>query len=1026
VLLDGWGYQDTHETLNAFTWGPDGWLYGCHGVFTHSTVGKPGTPKPERIALNAAIWRYHPTRHVFEVFAHGTSNPWGVDFDDHGETFCTACVIPHLFHIIPGARYHRQAGSHFNRHTFDDIKTIADHVHWVGGTPHGGNNRSDVAGGGHAHSGAMIYLGDAWPEKYRGQIFMNNIHGARINVDSLEPKGSGYVGHHERDFLLANDQWSQILNLYYGPDGQVYIIDWYDANQCHRLEHDIHDRSNGRIFKISYGNSRSLPVDLTALGDLQLVDLLLHKNDWYVRHARRLLQERAAAGKLSDGVKSRLATMALEHHDETRRLRGLWALHVTGLLDDELIARGLENDRPFVRAWTARLAAENGARRLAWLPKFTAMAQSDNSPVVRQYLSSIAQQVPPAERFGLLAALTSHSEDNGDHNLPLLYWYALEPTIDVDAPRALAIAEQSPVAPLLEFTSRKIAGELQVERLALLVDALGRTNDAKLQMAILDGIAKGLAGQRRVARPDNWSQVAAKLYDSPEVMVRQHARALAVTLGDPQALAEMRQLIVDVSADLEARRAALASLLGARDENLAETLHALLAAPELRSEALRGLAAYDHPQTPRVILEAYGQLNPGQRREALATLAARKAYARALLDALSEGRVPSSDISADIIRQLRNLKDDRLDERIREVWGEVRDTSADVAARIDHYRKLLKEKPEQQPDLALGRAMFVKTCQQCHTLFGVGGKVGPELTGSNRADLEYLLSNMLDPSALIAKDYMASVVVTTDGRVLTGIIRGDDDPITLLMQNETLILPRGEIEQIERSEKSMMPDDVLQPLSEHQVRSLVAYLASPAQTPLLATADTAPSLFNGVDLTGWRGDEKLWSVDQGEIVGRSPGLGHNEFLVSDLEASDFRLKLQVKLTPNLGNSGIQFRSKPLDDGEVQGYQADVGLGWWGKLYEERGRGLLWKHSGEKFVRPGEWNDYEIVAQGSQIRTYINGNLCTDLDDPQGQRRGIFALQIHSGPAMEVRFRNLQLELEPEPERTAQAEAATGQ
>src|SRR5262249_21371397 len=124
VLLDGWAYQDTHETLNSFIWGPDGWLYGCHGVFTHSNVGKPGTPDDERTPINAGIWRYHPTKHAFEVFAWGTSNPWGVDFNDHGHCFLTCCVIPHLFHIIQGARYHRQGGEHFQQHTYADIQTI--------------------------------------------------------------------------------------------------------------------------------------------------------------------------------------------------------------------------------------------------------------------------------------------------------------------------------------------------------------------------------------------------------------------------------------------------------------------------------------------------------------------------------------------------------------------------------------------------------------------------------------------------------------------------------------------------------------------------------------------------------------------------------------------------------------------------------------------------------------------------------------------------------------------------------------
>ncbi|HEY6565543.1 MAG TPA: PVC-type heme-binding CxxCH protein, partial [Pirellulaceae bacterium] len=256
VVLDGWGYEDTHETLNTFTWGPDGWLYGCHGVFTHSRVGVPGTEEALRVPLNAGIWRYHPTRKIFEVFAEGTSNPWGLDFNDHGQAFCTACVIPHLFHVIQGARYTRQAGQHFDPHTYADIPTIADHLHFLGDTPHAGNGRSHDVGGGHAHCGAMIYLGGAWPAEYRDQIFMNNVHGQRINLDVLRRRGSGYLASHGPDFLLTGDRASQMLNFQYGPDGQVFVIDWYDMNACHHTDVAGHDRSNGRVYRVKYDGSR--------------------------------------------------------------------------------------------------------------------------------------------------------------------------------------------------------------------------------------------------------------------------------------------------------------------------------------------------------------------------------------------------------------------------------------------------------------------------------------------------------------------------------------------------------------------------------------------------------------------------------------------------------------------------------------------------------------------------------------------------------------------------------------------------
>ncbi|HND52377.1 MAG TPA: hypothetical protein PLV92_08270, partial [Pirellulaceae bacterium] len=352
VVLDGWGYQDTHETLNAFIWGPDGWLYGCHGVFTHSEVGAPGTPKEERTRLNAGIWRFHPVRKKFEVFAEGTSNPWGVDFDDRGQAFCTACVIPHLFHIIQGARYERQAGNHFNPHTYADIKTIADHRHYTGNQWNNNDRRtSDSLGGGHAHAGAMIYLGGGWPEKYRGKLFMNNIHGNRVNMDVLDAEGSGFNGGHGPDFLLTGDQWSQMLYLTYGPDGQVWVIDWYDANQCHRNEPDVHDRTNGRIYRIAHKDAKSVKVDLGKATDAELVANLTHANDWFVRHSRRLLAERAAAGKLDPSAVASLTKTATEHAEARIQLRALWALSAIGQVDEKLVLAALSAKDAHVRAW---------------------------------------------------------------------------------------------------------------------------------------------------------------------------------------------------------------------------------------------------------------------------------------------------------------------------------------------------------------------------------------------------------------------------------------------------------------------------------------------------------------------------------------------------------------------------------------------------------------------------------------------------------------------------------------------------
>jgi putative membrane-bound dehydrogenase-like protein len=1007
VLLDGWGSEDTHETLNSFTWGPDGWLYGCHGVFTHSWVGKPGTPNSKRTPINAGIWRYHPTKHQFEVFAHGTSNPWGVDFDEHGQAFLTSCVIPHLYHVIQGGRYERQAGQHFNPFTYDDIKTIADHRHYLGFNPHAGNGRSDQAGGGHAHAGAMIYLAGAWPETYRGSIFMNNIHGARLNRDVLVPSGSGFIGKHAPDFLLANDRWSQIISIKYGPDGQVYMIDWYDKNQCHHNDVNGHDRTNGRIFKVAYQGATPARVDLQKARSIDLLEMQSHANDWYARHARRVLQERGP----DEALLLPLQSLDRDDKDPVHALRRLWTRYVTESLSENTILASLAHADPHVRAWTVQLATQDRRPTDAVRAKLVAMSASDASPVVRLYLAAALQRLSLDKRWEIAERLLQHSEDAADPNIPLMVWYAVEPLATVDAGRALKLASASRLPNVAPFMARRIAAIGTPEAIAVLVDAVGRAEGAAAKRSLLEGMNEALKGRRRVTMPEGWPDVARALARSDDAKVRSHAMALALTFGDVSALQSFRTALTDRAADPALRREALTALLKVRDPELSPALLRLLAEPELRAQAMRGLAAYDDPKVAEAILAIVPELTETERRDAFGTLASRASYGKALLDAVASNRVASRWLTADVIRQLRNLKNAQLDAQISKVWGTVRESSADRSKLIAEQKATLLSRPAKPADPALGRAVFVKTCQQCHTLFGVGGKVGPELTGSNRADLDYVLSNVLDPSALIGKDYQAQVVSTTDGRVLTGIVRAEDkDAITLQLPNEVVTVPKSEVDERKVSDQSMMPDDLWKPLSEHEVRSLVAYLASPAQVPVLATVDNAPSLFNGRDLTGWDGEASLWKVENGEIVGATPGLGRNEFLRSELVADDFRLTFMVKLVANEGNSGLQFRSAPLPHGEVKGYQADIGAGWWGKLYEENGRGLLWDKSGESFVKNGDWNRYEVVAIGSKLQTFINGQLCVDLDDPKGARRGMFAFQLHSGGKTEVRFKDIRLEV----------------
>jgi putative membrane-bound dehydrogenase-like protein len=461
VLLNGFSYDVHHNVFNGMTWGPDGWLWGMHGILGTSKVGPAdmAASDPKRVAINCGVWRMHPLTHAFEVVASGTTNPWGLDFDDYGEAFITNCVIAHVFHVIPGAHYQRMYGEDLTPHTYGLMSTCADHLHWGGGlwTESRGNQpKHSAAGGGHAHVGAMVYLGENWPAEYRNTLFTCNLHGLRVNNDTLEQKASGYVAHHGKDFLFMADPFFRGLALKYGPDGGVYMSDWSDTGECHDYD-EIH-RESGRIYKITYGDVKHEKVDVAKLNDDELVRLQSSRNEWLVRHARRVLQERAAGSRLADAGHTRgsLRQMLAAAKDAPSRLRAFWALHAAGGVNEAEIAELLGNADAYVRAWAVRLAADDRTASPALLDRFAKLAASDPSPVVRVYLASTLQRIPGEQRWPIVDALAAHEEDANDPNIPLMIWYGIEPLVPGDPARATKLVETARIPLLRQHIARRL------------------------------------------------------------------------------------------------------------------------------------------------------------------------------------------------------------------------------------------------------------------------------------------------------------------------------------------------------------------------------------------------------------------------------------------------------------------------------------------------------------------------------------------------------------------------------------------
>ena len=464
VVLDGFDNDNVrHNIVNGLKWGPDGWLYGRHGILASSEVGIPGTSREKRTRINCSIFRYHPVAKEFDVVCRGTTNSWGHDWDRHGQLFFINSVIGHLWHAVPGARYRRMYGNHFDKFLYELIPQTGDHFHWDQGNEHwadlkkkGMTLTTDEAGGGHAHCGMMIYGADNWPEEYRGRVFTMNLHGRRINQDTLYRRGTGYGGRHADDFMLTRDLWFRGIDLTYGPDGGVFVLDWSDIGECHDSD-GIH-RTSGRIFKITHGNTNALKKDLSHMSSLDLAKLQTHTNEWYVRMARRLLQERSVAGDDLGQVREHLFELYSGSVSISHRLRAMWALHTAGGLDEDWLLEQSNDKSEHIRVWAIKLLTDGGRVSVEALSRFVEMASSDMAGLVQLNLASTLRLLPLAKRWALATPLVSHKRYSTDPVLPLMIWYGINPAVGEDRDGAVELLAKCQIPKIRQFIARRLAG----------------------------------------------------------------------------------------------------------------------------------------------------------------------------------------------------------------------------------------------------------------------------------------------------------------------------------------------------------------------------------------------------------------------------------------------------------------------------------------------------------------------------------------------------------------------------------------
>lgn len=875
VVLDGFtvAKQNYHNFANGLRFGPDGWLYGRCGGSCPGKIGTPGTPDSDRPAMTGGIWRYHPLNNAVEVLNAGTTNPWGHDWNDVGEMFFCNTVNGHLWHTIAGAHHPRPFTLDPNRRTYELIDFHADHWHFDTGKEwmQSRDGAANDYGGGHAHSGTLVYQGGHWPRQYEGALFTLNFHGRRANREQIQADGSGYTIKHGKDFFLASDPWFRGIDLSTGPDGNVFVLDWSDTGECH--EHTGVHRESGRIYKISYDPpaAESNPLnDQVAAGNSdnlrgwsasELVATHRGSNRWYRRQARLELIRRTRLdvpnedSQTLDVAMSELRKNLLVDSDNSPSItvQSLLTLHACNKLNqDEVIRLMTTHPHPSVRSTAIRIATDHwpiddvmgpswkanfraSANQLETLDElvetFAKLAASESDASVRLTLASTLQRLPVDRRKRLAIELAAHAEDAGDHNIPLMIWYGLMPLGSSDAGALVEIASECRIPKTLQLIARCVAEELRRQPKAfdaLLIEIANRPSLSD-QEAMLSGICDGLRGWKRADRPAAWNQIA-ELSAKP---LDRYIRELGVLFGDGRALQQLKQTVLnenEQSVSYEARLSALETLIQIGEDDLRAICERLLSDARMNVLAAEGLAQFDDPAIARQLIRRYFAFRSPDRPRIVSLLVSRKSFAYELLQAIQEGKIERSDLSAFQARQIQSHQDQSLNRMLAEAWGQVHDTPAERQKQIDKLKKTMTARTIAASDKSNGRVLFSKHCGTCHRLYGEGATFGPDLSGANRSDLDYLLSNIIDPSGVVDKDYRMTVVLLDDGRIVNGLVVDEsDETMTLKTSTETVILRIEEIEDQKRTNKSSMPEGLLETLSDEEIQNLISYLMHPSQ-----------------------------------------------------------------------------------------------------------------------------------------------------------------------------------------------------
>ena len=851
VVVTGFGRDDTHELPNSLTWGPDGWLYGLNGVFNRSAVEYRG----RTYDFTCALFRIHPRTRDFEIFAQGTSNPWGVAFDGEGSAFVSACVIDHLWHLTETGYYHRQGGP-YPPFTWK-LDSIVKHKHQQA-----------------AYCGIHYFDSDAYPAEFREKLYMGNIHGNCINSDTLARDGSSYFATPNDDFLTANDAWFMPVVQKTGPDGCLFVLDWYDRYHCYQdANRDPKgiDRLKGRLYRVRYdATPRAEPFDLSHATDEQLIERLASPNLFIRDLAQRLLwesNEPSTRVKLQDFVFD-------DGRPRKARMHALWALIGCGPLDLEFHAKLLGHRDTGIRAWGVR-AAGNQHEVAADLRDHVVALAGDESRDVQLQLAIAARKLEGVDAMPLLLDVLSGCGD--DKLIPHIVWQNLHPLLDEQSERFLQLVgnkvrleQASNLLAIMPRAVERILGRQNPDPrpIVALLELLSKPGNAEPAMAgrCLSILAakvqsREIAGERLdELRTALGPLVAEALADPEDELLYLDAVLLATSWKDPAGLKAARAAFGSSQRPDARRLQALDALVATGDAELLDAVGQELAdatknSLELRRRMLDSLGRLEDARVAEIVLAAYPMLEADVKPQAIELLTGRAVWSKQVLAAIADKRLPADALNLNQVRKLLSAKDADLVEQVRQTWGTLRtERSPQREQVIAQMRGMLRRTPG---DAQQGQAVFKKVCGQCHKIHGEGQEVGPDITVNGRGTFEQLLSNVFDPSLVIGASYQARTVITEDGRVVTGLLAEDNDQrVVLKVQGGKLeTIARGDIDEMEVSKLSLMPEDLEKQLKPEEIADLFAFI----------TLDKPPGDPSARQLPGVRAPEPRETTDPAEF-----------------------------------------------------------------------------------------------------------------------------------------------------------------